>query len=227
MAKKIYEKEINTMKRVDHPHVVKIWKEGQTNEGLYLIMKYYPGGDLERKSRAVAKMKRSEIIQWLDQSIRGLIEGILAVHKAGVIHRDIKPHNILIDEAGRLVLADFGVAYHQSDEVEEGTFTGTPLFSAPEQLRGKVTEAADWFNLGATLYYLLTGKHVFDGVNTNEVINEMSNFEKKKIKIRPINQVNPQIPQPIADFIMNLLEPEPEKRLGDNDVQLNFDMAVG
>src|SRR5690606_27776898 len=225
LAKQIFEKEITAMKKVEHPHVEKLFREGETSEGLYLVMKYYSGGDLESRSRTLAKMKKAEILQWMKKTLPGLIESILAIHKAGIIHKDIKPQNVLLNEDGDLILADFGLATHEDEETDESTFVGTPRFSAPEQVGGKVTQMADWFSLGSTLYYLFTGRAVFDG-SVDEIINGLNAYRLKQVKIPPVNKINPQIPQPLADVIMELLESNPERRLGDEDVQFAFINAI-
>jgi serine/threonine-protein kinase len=153
---KRFEREAKAQSRFSHPNIVPVYDYGEFEGMPYLVMAYFPGGTLKNKTG-----KPVEIIRAFDWLIP--IAGALSyAHQRGVIHRDVKPSNILFDEKGNPILTDFGIA--KLLEETDGTLTdtgfgvGTPEYMAPEQWQGRADAASDQYALGVVLYELLTGQ---------------------------------------------------------------------
>ena len=153
---KRFEREAKAQSRFSHPNIVPVYDYGEFEGMPYLVMAYFPGGTLKNKTG-----KPIEIIRAFDWLIP--IAGALSyAHQRGVIHRDVKPSNILFDEKGNPILTDFGIA--KLLEETDGTLTdtgfgvGTPEYMAPEQWQGRADAASDQYALGVVLYELLTGQ---------------------------------------------------------------------
>ena len=153
---KRFEREAKAMAKFSHPNIVPVYDYGEVDGSPYLVMEYIPGGTL--------KERITKPIPW-EQAVRWLIpvaDALRYAHERNIIHRDVKPSNILFDEEDRPLLTDFGIA--KILETDEATLTGTglgvgtPAYMAPEQWRGKTSEATDQYALGVVLYELLTGK---------------------------------------------------------------------
>ncbi|MCO5167191.1 MAG: bifunctional serine/threonine-protein kinase/formylglycine-generating enzyme family protein [Planctomycetes bacterium] len=146
-----------------HPNVVRVFGAGEAAGCLYLAMEVVTGGDLVGRLRQ-GPLPPAEAAR----VVAALARGLAHVHRHGVLHRDLKPHNILFDEAGAPRLADFGVARLRGAErlTRTGDIVGTPSYAAPEQVDpevGAVDERTDVYGLGAVLYHCLTGRPPFEG----------------------------------------------------------------
>jgi len=156
-----FEREAHTMARLEHPHLVRVYDVGDVGRVPYLVMELLPGGNLQdwvdRHGRMPGRAATNAVLQ--------VCRGVLAAHAAGVVHRDIKPHNVLIGAEGDCKLADFGIA-HADDEnlTRTGSTMGTLGYMPPEQRKDakSVDVRADIYSLGATLWYLLTAQTVVD-----------------------------------------------------------------
>ncbi|MFO0878187.1 MAG: protein kinase [Gemmataceae bacterium] len=151
---------------IAHPNVCSIHDVGELNGQPFVVMTFIEGESLaERLHREPTGLPLAEAVRL----IRGVAEGLAVVHAAGIIHRDIKPGNILIDPTGKPVLTDFGLARVLEDTdhaTVEGAVMGTPAYMAPEQAAGRTAEIGpptDVYGLGAVLYHLLTGRPPFSG----------------------------------------------------------------
>ncbi|MGH3086731.1 MAG: protein kinase domain-containing protein, partial [Rubrobacteraceae bacterium] len=132
------------------------------HEVSYIVMEYVSGGDLKEMMEKEGPLSGKE----LSKIGASLAAGLAHAHERGVIHRDIKPQNVLIDEHGRPKLTDFGIAraIDESREAKTGSYLGTTLYSSPEQLQGEaITAGSDVYSLGATLYEAMVGEPVFGG----------------------------------------------------------------
>ena len=154
-----FEAEAQFIARLEHPHVVPLYDYWREPGGAYLVMRFLRGGNLaEALDDGAFEPERAA--RMLDQ-----VGGALAsAHRQGVVHRDVKPSNILLDEEGNAYLADFGIAKDiaASDRTEPGAVKGSLLYLAPEQIRGEaITPRTDVYALGVVLYEVLVGEHPF------------------------------------------------------------------
>jgi len=145
-----------------HPHVVTIFDVGESQGRPFIVMEYLPGGTLGDRTRQ-GPVEPGEALSWLGQ----IAEALDAAHELGVVHRDVKPPNLLFDARGELVVADFGIARVADDTLTGMTATGTVLgtagYLAPEQALGQpATPASDRYALGVIGYELLTGGRPFE-----------------------------------------------------------------
>jgi serine/threonine protein kinase len=170
-----FEREGRTAARLAHPNIVQVYDAGEAElngkETSYIVMEYVPGGDLKELIDRKGRLPGSELARIGDEVCAGLAHA----HERGVIHRDIKPHNILLDENGHAKVTDFGIAraLDMTQATRTGSFLGTALYSSPEQLQGhKVTPKSDVYSLGATLYQAATGEPPFAGGTPIEIASQ-------------------------------------------------------
>jgi eukaryotic-like serine/threonine-protein kinase len=161
-----FEREGRTAARLAHPNIVQVYDAGEGEfdgrETSYIVMEYVPGGDLKGLIDRRGRLPGPELARLGEEICAGLAHA----HERGVIHRDIKPHNILLDENGHVKVTDFGIAraLDTTQATRTGSFLGTALYSSPEQLQGqKVTPKSDVYSLGATLYQAAAGEPPFVG----------------------------------------------------------------
>ncbi|MGB3634546.1 MAG: protein kinase [Rubrobacteraceae bacterium] len=160
-----FRREGRTAARLSHPNIVQVYDAGEDQlDGQnisYIVMEHVPGGDLRRLIQERGMLSVEEI-----SNLSGVAAGLAHAHDRGVVHRDIKPPNILLGESGRPKLADFGIAraLDATQETRTGTYMGTARYSSPEQLQGmEITTKSDIYSLGATLYEAVTGGPLFSG----------------------------------------------------------------
>ncbi|RMH38071.1 MAG: serine/threonine protein kinase, partial [Deltaproteobacteria bacterium] len=160
-----FHREARAVAALDHPHVLRVFDVGggDGDEPPYLVTEWIAGGSLDAFARA-----RGPLLGEIVASVGAILCDALAVaHAAGIVHRDVKPANVLVDDGGRLVLGDFGVArVREGDSLvtATGALLGTPAFMAPEQALGDPVDArTDLYSLGATLYFLATGALPYAG----------------------------------------------------------------
>jgi eukaryotic-like serine/threonine-protein kinase len=170
-----FEREGRTAARLAHPNIVQVYDAGEAlfdgTETSYIVMEYVSGGDLKALIDQRGRLSGSELAGLGDEVCAGLAHA----HEHGVIHRDIKPHNILLDENGHAKVTDFGIAraLDTTQATRTGSFLGTALYSSPEQLQGKkVTPKSDVYSLGATLYQAATGAPPFSGATPLEIASQ-------------------------------------------------------
>jgi predicted ATPase len=152
-----------------HPNVVGVLEVGQTEGGCpYLVMQYHQRGSLEARIRRLGRLPVEEVLH-IGVKIAG---ALAAAHRREILHRDVKPANILLTDYGEPALADFGIAHFVGGfETATGTFTGSPAFAAPEVLSGEAPSAAsDVYELGATLFAALTGHAAYERKSGEQVV---------------------------------------------------------
>ena len=154
-----------------HPNIVGVLQVGQTKSGYpYLVMQYHRKGSLEDRIRQVGPLPLDEVVR-----LGVKMAGALATsHRVGILHRDVKPANILLTDYGEPALADFGIAHVPGGfETATGTFTGSPAFAAPETLNGDPpSESSDVYGLGATLFAALTGHAAFERRSGEQLVTQ-------------------------------------------------------
>jgi tetratricopeptide (TPR) repeat protein len=149
-----FQREAQIIASLEHPAIVPVYDFGEANSQPFLVMRYLPGGSMEDK------LKQRPSITWLANSLKRVALAIDHAHIQGVIHRDIKPGNILFDTDENAYLSDFGIAtlFNSSISLTKGLI-GTPAYMSPEQAKGEaLSPASDLYSLGALLYHLFAGK---------------------------------------------------------------------
>ena len=178
-----FEHEARTIARLDHPHIVSIFDVGHTDDGrLYYVMPYLPNGDLSTRD---LRENEAAIVAIL----RALCRALGYAHNLGIVHRDVKPENVLFDKLDRPLLADFGIALaHQSARVtREGSTMGSSGYMSPEQARGHSLDGrADLYSLGVVTYEMLSGELPFTGPDTLAVA--LAHVEQPVPRLRPARQ---------------------------------------
>jgi signal transduction histidine kinase/DNA-binding CsgD family transcriptional regulator len=200
-------REARAVARLAHPNIVTLFDAGQEGVWHYLVLEYVAGHDLKSASaRHGGRMPLDEALRL----VTGTLQGLDYAHALGIIHRDIKPRNLLITPAGEVKIADFGLALIQNDVrlTREGLILGTPLYMSPEMLaEGRVDFRADLYALGVVFYELLTGKPPYSGSSPTEVISQILHA-----RIPSPRDENPYLPSSIEVIILKLLAKNPDER---------------
>jgi serine/threonine-protein kinase len=205
-----FEREIEGLIALQHPHVVRILARGE-HEGMpYLVLQYLDGGSLADRMEAApaGRILPREALTWLEDVARALD----FMHEQGILHRDVKPENILFDEHGNVFLSDFGIAKVLTDPkarlTQTGIAPGSPEYMAPEQAMGvALTGAADQYALAATLYEALSGKLPFDGDTPLALL-----VKKQNEQPVPLREVAPEVSDASSDAVMAALATDPKER---------------
>lgn len=195
---------------LDHPRIVPIYEIGQRDGCCYFSMKFVEGGQLDEvvRHKPMPVRRAAELVAKLARTVH-------YAHQRGILHRDIKPGNILLDANGEPHLTDFGLARLVE---KESTITrtievfGTPSYMAPEQAAGRneqLTTAADVYGLGAVAYHLFTGQPPFAGGTTYETIHQVLETEPRRPSL-----LNPTVSRDLETVCLKCLEKEPAKRYG-------------
>lgn len=188
-----------------HPNIATVYEYGRHEGTSFIAMEYLQG-------RTLDKIIKDQPLSY-DEGLRIAIEVARAlelVHENGLIHRDLKPGNIMLLEDGSVKLLDFGIARarHESTITQNGMLVGTVLYMSPEQVRGDELDLrSDVFAFGAVFFHALTGALPFPGKSFPEVCMAILDG-----KLRRPTQVRPDFPQPLEDFLMKCLDPEPSRR---------------
>ncbi len=157
-----FEAEAQLVARLEHPHIIPLYDYWREPGGAFLVMRYVSGGSLRVLLQQKGALPPEAVARYLDQ----VAAALTIAHRAGVVHRDIKPDNILLDADDNTYLADFGIAKNLAriDGDDEGTLVGSPAYFAPEQIKAEaVSPQTDLYALGIVLFELLTGKPPFEG----------------------------------------------------------------
>ncbi len=198
--------------RLDHPHIVAIHDVIPVEEtGVAMVMAFVEGCDLSR----IVKRNPPPVLcpELAARIVRPIAEALAYVHGEGVIHRDVKPANVLLGLDGAIKLTDFGIARGDDEQglTKTGDFLGTPAYIPPEQARGlRVSAAADQYALGVMLYQLVTGEKPFAARSTAEVVLAILRNEYPDPRTR-----NPAIDDAFAAVINTAMAPEPDARFAD------------
>ncbi len=205
-ARKRFLREARSSAQVRHEHVVQVYAV-EEQPLPYLAMEFIPGETLQQRIDRTGPLELSEIVRFGRQ----IAEGLAAAHETGLIHRDIKPHNVLIEARGdRVKLTDFGLARAADDAslTQSHILAGTPMYMAPEQAQGETLDhRADLFSLGSVLYVMTTGRPPFRASTTYAVLKRLVEDDP-----RPIRDVIPETPQWLCDIIAKLQRKRPDVR---------------
>jgi len=193
---------------LDHPCIVPIYEIGESHGSCYFSMKLVEGGQLDHvvKREPMPTRRAAELVAKLARTVH-------YAHQHGIVHRDIKPGNILLDTKGEPHLTDFGLARlaeAESDVTRTIDVLGTPSYMAPEQAKGdkaEITTTSDVYGLGAVLYHLLTGHPPFAGGTTYETVRLVLETEPRQPRL-----LNPKVDRDLSTICLKCLEKDPQRR---------------
>src|SRR5215471_13642224 len=201
-----FKQELILARQVTHKNVIRIFDLGQSDGIKFITMDFVEGHDLRHLLQERGKFPPSEAAKIMLQICRALE----AAHAEHVIHRDLKPQNVMLDKRGRVFVMDFGIARsaHLPGMTQTGALIGTPEYMSPEQARGEtLDERSDIFSLGVIFYEILTGKPPYPSDTPLATL-----WKRMQEPVTPPSQLEPDLPPALNDIVVKALEIEPEKR---------------
>ncbi len=201
-----FKQELILARQVTHKNVVRIFDLGSADGRKFITMDFIEGRDLKSILNERERLPASEVTPILQQ----VCQGLEAAHAEGVVHRDLKPQNIMVDDAGRVWLMDFGLARSMelAGLTRTGVLMGTPDYMSPEQARAeKVDARSDLFSLGIIAYEMLTGELPFQG---DTLMSKL--LLRVQQKARPVTDLEPGVPAALAAVVSKCLEPDVKTR---------------
>ncbi|HLY31968.1 MAG TPA: protein kinase [Ktedonobacterales bacterium] len=212
--------EARALARLSHPHIVIVHDAGEDSGHLYIVMEYISGGNLRDY------MEQPLTLREVTRIVREVSSALTYAHSQGIIHRDVKPVNVLMDTNKRMVLSDFGIAKVMATSAaltRSGAGVGTPEYMSPEQCRGgQVDQRADIYALGVMLYELLTGHTPFEADNYTALAHSHI-YEMPT----PPSQLNPRISPAVQAVVMKALEKDPAYRFQEaTELSIALDQAA-
>jgi len=199
------------VERIQSRHVAHIFAHGMSQEHAYLVMEFFEGGDLNRRLAGKA-ISPGEALRFF----RELMFALGDIHEKGILHRDLKPQNIMFRGDGSLAIVDFGIAKQIDaiDRTSHGEVLGTPRYMSPEQVQGRALDLrTDIYSAGVLLYQMLTGRHLFEGESGVEVA------------LHHLNTPPPPLPEHLAQYqrlLDKLLEKDRDARFRNADEVIGF-----
>ncbi|MGE0142730.1 MAG: serine/threonine-protein kinase [Planctomycetota bacterium] len=216
--RKRFRTEARASANLHHENIVPIYGYGESDGNLYFAMERVDGISLDKHIAAARRMSKAAL-EPVDAARRfaGIANALAHAHKRGVLHRDVKPGNILVHPDGSFALADFGLsklAGEQSLSLSQaGGFLGTLQYAAPEQARARpVSEASDLYSLGVTIFETVTGRLPFEAKTTEAILHALIHEEP-----RPLRKVLPKAPRDFELVLERLMAKEPEDRYRDGE----------
>jgi serine/threonine-protein kinase len=200
-----FRREAKNAAALNHPNIVSIYDRGEAEDTYYIAMEYLDGRTLKELIVGRGAAPVNVAIEYARQ----ILSALRFAHRHGIVHRDIKPHNVLVDGEGRVKVTDFGIARAGTSQMTEtGSIVGTAHYLSPEQARGgEVDPRSDLYSLGVVLYELLTGKTPFDGETPVEIaMKHLSNTPKPPSKLRP------DVPPELDMVVLRALAKNPDDR---------------
>ena len=196
--------EVRVARQVSHPNVCRVYDIGEIEGMPFISMEYVDGEDLAELLTRIGRLPSDKALE----TARKLCAGLAAAHERGVIHRDLKPQNIMMNKRGEVVIMDFGLAAIADQLSGDEVRNGTPAYMAPEQLKGaEVTAKSDIYSLGLVLYEIFTGKKPFDAKNVRQLL-EM----QESVHMPAMTTTAADIDPMVEKAIRRCLDPDPAKR---------------
>jgi DNA-binding response OmpR family regulator len=199
------------VERIQSRHVARIYGHGNYENYVYLVMEFFEGGDLSKRLAGKA-VPPAEALQFF----RELMFALGDIHEKGILHRDLKPQNLMFRRDGSLAIVDFGIAKNiaAADRTGAGEVLGTPRYMSPEQVQGRALDLrTDIYSAGVLLYQMLTGQHLFDGETAMEVA------------MHHLNTEPPLLPEHLGQYqrlMEKLIEKDREARFRNADEVIGF-----
>ena len=205
-----FRREAQAAAGLQHPNVVSVYDRGRYEDTYYIAMEYLPGRSLKQLIREEAPLEPLRAIEIAIQ----ILKAARFAHRRGVIHRDLKPHNVIVDDADQAKVTDFGIARAgASDMTETGSIMGTAQYLSPEQAQGlSVGAGSDLYSVGVVLYEMLTGRVPFDA--DSPVTIALKHVSEAPI---PPSQLNPLVPPELEQVVLWVLNKNPADRPTDAD----------
>ena len=201
-----FEREALSVSNLSHPNIVEVYDVGEEDGNHYIVMEYIDGKTLKQLLKKRESLTLTEVIDIMTQ----LTDGIAHAHESYIIHRDIKPQNIMIEDDGRIKITDFGIAMalNATQLTQTNSVMGSVHYLPPEQASGRpATIKSDIYALGIMMYELLTGSVPFKGDNAVEIA-----LKHMKDKIPSVRKQDPSIPQSVENIILKAAAKNPRNR---------------
>ncbi len=201
-----FKKETLVARSISHENVIRIYDLGEADKIKYISMEFIKGQNL----RDFIQVSGSLASETALNLIRQMCEALKSAHQKGIVHQDLKPSNIMVDNSGHLFIMDFGLArsfYREEEGITKG-ISGTPRYMSPEQAKGeKIDSRSDIYSLGAIIYEMLTGQPLFKSDTVTEYL-------RKHIEEPPLNpsKINPQIPPQLEKIVIKCIEKDKSDR---------------
>jgi eukaryotic-like serine/threonine-protein kinase len=195
--------------RFNHPHVVAVYDVREAADAAYIVMELVDGLSLEALLRSTTRLGAERTAPL----VAALASALAVAHSQNLVHRDVKPGNVLLGNDGAIKLTDFGIASSLSTRMRGSGF-GTPGYVPPEGVRGQGMDGAgDLFALGAIAYRCLSGQPAVSGETPSEILTNTLND-----RIKPLREADSGAPLELVAIVDALLDPDPERRIGDADM---------
>jgi len=202
-----FTREARSVAALDHPSIVSIYDIGECGGAYYFVMKYLVGDTLEEYVTEEGPVPLDKALLFMSQ----LTEALGTAHSSGVIHRDVKPANIIIQpREDRAVLTDFGIALtlEETRLTQPGTMFGSPIYIAPEQLEGDdVDHRADFYSLGSVLYQMLAGRPPYQAKMPVAILHQRIRDPERSVR-----EINPEVPEAADRLVQRLMARNPDDR---------------
>ncbi len=193
--------------RLNHPYIVQVYDVKRHQNFYYFSMEYVSGGNVQELLEKTPPRPVEQTVRMILDAARGLDYA----HQKGIVHRDIKPDNLMISETGSIKIGDMGLARGLEEKVgpdEESSVLGTPHYIAPEQVRGRPADfRSDLYSLGATMYRMLAGTTPYSAPSIKDLVNK-----KVREDATPLHVLIPEFPRRLSDIVARMMERDPQKR---------------
>jgi serine/threonine protein kinase len=197
-------RETRTIAELDHPSIIRVLDSGFDQESPYVVMNYAPGGTLRQRHPKGSRLPLQQIITYIVQ----IAAALQYAHEHQIIHRDVKPENMLLGRNDRVLLGDFGIALISSASITQGSqmVAGSVAYMAPEQIMGKPQPASDQYALGVVVYEWFTGEQLFQGTFSEQCAQHLY------APPPPLQEKNPTVSSAVEDIIVRALAKDPARR---------------